>query len=206
MPALASTSTVTTGAGRGPAGTLARLERAPAARARRASTRHSGAALPLVRASHPRADLTIISGPTRSRNLRTGGRCASPGDHAPLAVTTILAELGMTPETLAAAGSLHDVVEDTDYPLAEIEREFGPDVAHMVNGVTKLDKVKLGEAAAQAETLRKMVVAMAGDIRVLVIKLADRLHNARTGNTSVRRRRRPTKPSTSIAPLAHRLG
>ncbi|NUV65115.1 HD domain-containing protein, partial [Streptomyces sp. CAI-85] len=96
----------------------------------------------------------------------------------PLAVTTILAELGMDPATLMA-GLLHDTVEDTEYGLDDLRRDFGDVVALLVDGVTKLDKVKFGEAA-QAETVRKMVVAMAKDPRVLVIKLADRLHNMRT--------------------------
>ena len=84
----------------------------------------------------------------------------------------------MTPPTLAAA-LLHDTVEDTDYTLDQLRQDFGDEVAMLVDGVTKLDKVTYGDAA-QAETVRKMVVAMSKDIRVLVIKLADRLHNART--------------------------
>src|SRR5699024_5823280 len=96
----------------------------------------------------------------------------------PVAVATILAELGLTPPTLAAA-LLHDTVEDTDYSLEQLTAEYGEAIALLVDGVTKLDKVTYGEAA-QSETVRKMVVAMAKDIRVLMIKLADRLHNART--------------------------
>ena len=93
-------------------------------------------------------------------------------------MATILAELGMNHETLCAA-LLHDTIEDTAYTLDELRRDFGDDIAALVDGVTKLDKVKYGDAA-QAETVRKMVVAMSRDIRVLVIKLADRLHNMRT--------------------------
>ena len=96
----------------------------------------------------------------------------------PLAVATILAELGMNTETICAA-LLHDTVEDTAYTLNELRSEFGEDVAALVDGVTKLDKVKYGDSA-EAETVRKMVVAMSRDIRVLVIKLADRLDNMRT--------------------------
>jgi GTP pyrophosphokinase len=96
----------------------------------------------------------------------------------PLAVTTILAELGMTEATLCAS-LLHDTVEDTDYTLAQLTRDFGEEIALLVDGCTKLDKVKYGESA-KSETIRKMVVAMSRDIRVLVIKLADRLHNMRT--------------------------
>ena len=96
----------------------------------------------------------------------------------PVAVATILADLGLSSETLAAA-LLHDTVEDTGYSIEKLEQDFGADVARLVDGVTKLDKVKYGEASA-AETVRKMVVAMARDIRVLLVKLADRLHNMRT--------------------------
>jgi GTP diphosphokinase / guanosine-3',5'-bis(diphosphate) 3'-diphosphatase len=124
----------------------------------------------------------------------------------PLAVTTILAELGMTPPTLAAA-LLHDTVEDTAYGLDELRRDFGDEIAMLVDGVTKLDKVTYGEAA-QAETVRKMVIAMARDIRVLVIKLADRLHNARTWRyVSPESAKRKANETLEIyAPLAHRLG
>lgn len=124
----------------------------------------------------------------------------------PLAVTTILAELGMDPATLMA-GLLHDTVEDTDYSLDALRRDFGDQVALLVDGVTKLDKVKFGEAA-QAETVRKMVVAMAKDPRVLVIKLADRLHNMRTMRY-LKREKQEKKARETLeiyAPLAHRLG
>ncbi|THA27328.1 bifunctional (p)ppGpp synthetase/guanosine-3',5'-bis(diphosphate) 3'-pyrophosphohydrolase [Streptomyces sp. RKND-216] len=124
----------------------------------------------------------------------------------PLAVTTILAELGMDPATLMA-GLLHDTVEDTEYGLDTLRRDFGDSVALLVDGVTKLDKVKFGEAA-QAETVRKMVVAMARDPRVLVIKLADRLHNMRTMRY-LRREKQEQKARETLeiyAPLAHRLG
>ncbi|MFI9646879.1 RelA/SpoT family protein [Streptomyces sp. NPDC052040] len=124
----------------------------------------------------------------------------------PLAVTTILAELGMDPATLMA-GLLHDTVEDTEYGLDQLRRDFGDTVALLVDGVTKLDKVKFGEAA-QAETVRKMVVAMAKDPRVLVIKLADRLHNMRTMRY-LKREKQEKKARETLeiyAPLAHRLG
>jgi GTP diphosphokinase / guanosine-3',5'-bis(diphosphate) 3'-diphosphatase len=124
----------------------------------------------------------------------------------PLAVTTILAELGMDPATLMA-GLLHDTVEDTEYGLETLRKDFGDQVALLVDGVTKLDKVKFGEAA-QAETVRKMVVAMAKDPRVLVIKLADRLHNMRTMRYLKREKQeRKARETLEIyAPLAHRLG
>ena len=165
--------------------------------------------LALVRANHPRADLSIIEQAYdiaefahRDQKRKSG----EPYITHPLAVASILAGLGMPPDTLAAA-LLHDVVEDTDYPLEDIRRQFGKGVAGMVDGVTKLDKVKFGDAAVK-ETLRKMVIAMAGDIRVLVIKLADRLHNARTWQyvPPESAQRKAAETLDIYAPLAHRLG
>src|SRR5450759_2185962 len=165
--------------------------------------------LSTVRSAHPKADLSIIerayavAEKAHRGQLRKSG---APYITHPLAVTSILAELGMTPDTLAAA-LLHDTVEDTPYSLDSLTRDFGAEIAMLVDGVTKLDKVTYGEAA-QAETVRKMVVAMARDIRVLVIKLADRLHNARTwryvSEESAQRKARETLEI--YAPLAHRLG
>jgi GTP pyrophosphokinase len=124
----------------------------------------------------------------------------------PLAVSQILADLGMGP-TVVAAGLLHDTVEDTDYTLEECRDEFGETVAGLVDGVTKLSKMEYGDSA-QAETIRKMVVAMSRDVRVLVVKLADRVHNARTWryvkSTSAQRKARETLDV--YAPLANRLG
>src|SRR5689334_903829 len=162
-----------------------------------------------VRATHPKADLTVIERAYAVAEKAHAGQMRKSGDPYithPLAVTTILAELGMTPATLAAA-LLHDTVEDTPYSLADLTRDFGDEVAMLVDGVTKLDKVTYGDAA-QAETVRKMVVAMARDIRVLVIKLADRLHNARTWRyVSVESAQRKARETLEIyAPLAHRLG
>ncbi len=134
-----------------------------------------------VKATHPKGDLTLIERAYAVAERAHRGQTRKSGDAYithPLAVATILAELGMTPSTIAAA-LLHDTVEDTTYSLEELRRDFGDEIAMLVDGVTKLDKVTYGDAA-QAETVRKMVVAMARDIRVLVIKLADRLHNART--------------------------
>ena len=124
----------------------------------------------------------------------------------PVAVAEILADLGMDFSTIVAA-LLHDTVEDTEYHLDQLERDFGKEVAQLVDGVTKLDKLTYGPTA-EAETLRKMVVAMSRDIRVLVIKLADRLHNARTwkyvsGESAARKAR---ETLDIYAPLAHRLG
>ncbi len=162
-----------------------------------------------VRTTHPKADITVIERAYTAAERAHEGQMRKSGDAYithPLAVATILAELGMTPPTIAAA-LLHDTVEDTAYDLAQLERDFGAEIAALVDGVTKLDKVNYG-AAAQAETVRKMVVAMARDIRVLVIKLADRLHNARTWRyVSRESAQRKAKETLEIyAPLAHRLG
>ncbi|WP_066886301.1 RelA/SpoT family protein [Carbonactinospora thermoautotrophica] len=163
----------------------------------------------IVRNTHPRADLREIERAYEVAEYYHRGQKRKSGDPYithPLAVTTILAELGMTPPTLVAA-LLHDTVEDTEYTLEQLRRDFGDEVAMLVDGVTKLDKVKYGESA-QAETVRKMVVAMAKDIRVLVIKLADRLHNARTWKyVSKQSAERKARETLEIyAPLAHRLG
>lgn len=124
----------------------------------------------------------------------------------PVAVAEILVEFGLDPSTIAAA-LLHDTVEDTSYSSEKLRVEFGDEVANLVDGVTKLDRLTYGPTA-EAETVRKMVVAMAKDIRVLVIKLADRLHNARTWQfvdpESSARKARETLDI--YAPLAHRLG
>jgi GTP pyrophosphokinase len=124
----------------------------------------------------------------------------------PVAVAGILAELGLDKATIIAA-LLHDTVEDTPYNLTQLKNDFGDEVSSLVDGVTKLDKLTYGENA-EAETVRKMVVAMSRDIRVLVVKLADRLHNARTWEfvapESAQRKARET--IDIYAPLAHRLG
>ena len=162
-----------------------------------------------VRATHPKVDVRAIERAYEVAARAHAGQVRRSGDPFithPLAVATILAELGMNSETLCAA-LLHDTVEDTSYTLAELRRGFGNDVANLVDGVTKLDKVKYGEAA-EAETVRKMVVAMSRDIRVLVIKLADRLHNMRTLRYLPREKqeRKSREVLEIFAPLAHRLG
>jgi GTP pyrophosphokinase len=163
----------------------------------------------VVRATHPKADLGMIERAYRTAERYHTGQLRKSGDAYithPLAVATILAELGMTAPTLCAA-LLHDTVEDTDYTIEQLTKEFTEEIAMLVDGVTKLDKVKYGESA-QAETIRKMVVAMAKDIRVLVIKLADRLHNMRTlGFLRQEKQERIARETLEIyAPLAHRLG
>jgi GTP pyrophosphokinase len=162
-----------------------------------------------IRATHPKADIRTVERAYevaaywhRDQKRKSG----DPYITHPLAVATILAELGMNTETICAA-LLHDTVEDTPYTLVELRGEFGEDIAALVDGVTKLDKVKYGESA-EAETVRKMVVAMSRDIRVLVIKLADRLHNMRTLRYLPRdKQERKARETLEIfAPLAHRLG
>jgi GTP pyrophosphokinase len=126
----------------------------------------------------------------------------------PLAVAQILADLGLDTTTLEAA-LLHDTVEDTDVSVADLETEFGPEVSRIVDGLTKLDALSFrSREHEQAENVRKMIVAMAGDIRVLLIKLADRLHNVRTLSAlpKDKQRRIATATLEIYAPLAHRLG
>jgi guanosine-3',5'-bis(diphosphate) 3'-pyrophosphohydrolase len=162
-----------------------------------------------VRSTHPKADVRLIERAyeTAAHWHRDQKRLSGdPYITHPLAVATILAELGMNTETICAA-LLHDTVEDTPYTLTELRGEFGDDIAVLVDGVTKLDKVKYGESA-EAETVRKMIVAMSRDIRVLVIKLADRLHNMRTLRYLPREKqeRKAREVLEIYAPLAHRLG
>ena len=162
-----------------------------------------------VRSTHPKADIRLIERAYDVAARQHAGQSRKSGDPYithPLAVATILAELGMNHETLCAA-LLHDTIEDTPYTLTELRADFGEDIAALVDGVTKLDKVKYGDAA-QAETVRKMVVAMSRDIRVLVIKLADRLHNMRTLRylPRAKQEQKSREVLEIFAPLAHRLG
>ncbi|MGH3835928.1 MAG: RelA/SpoT family protein, partial [Pseudonocardiaceae bacterium] len=158
---------------------------------------------------HPNADLALLQRAydvAEDKHSQQQRKSGDPYITHPLAVSTILAELGMDTTTLVAA-LLHDTVEDTDYALSHLTQDFGDEVAHLVDGVTKLDKVELG-AAAEAETIRKMVIAMARDPRVLVIKLADRLHNMRTMRflPPEQQARKAKETLEVLAPLAHRLG
>ncbi|OYO24312.1 bifunctional (p)ppGpp synthetase/guanosine-3',5'-bis(diphosphate) 3'-pyrophosphohydrolase [Enemella dayhoffiae] len=163
----------------------------------------------VIRANHPKADTAVVERAYRTAEHYHRGQLRKSGDPYithPLAVATILAELGMTETTLCAA-LLHDTVEDTSYTIEQLTADFGQEVAVMVDGVTKLDKIAYGDSA-QAETIRKMVIAMARDIRVVVIKLADRLHNMRTLHfLRPDKQTRIARDTLDIfAPLAHRLG
>ncbi|MDQ1636332.1 MAG: diphosphokinase / guanosine-3,5-bis(diphosphate) 3-diphosphatase, partial [Frankiaceae bacterium] len=175
---------------------------------------------PLLRAlrvNHPKADIGPVLKAYEIAERAHEGQMRRSGDPYithPLAVAGILADLGMDVPTLAAA-LLHDTVEDTTVDIAGIERDFGELVAIIVDGVTKLDKIKTGGAAdaeaaaaraAQSETIRKMVIAMARDPRVLVVKLADRLHNMRTLRfMPVHKQEKKARETLELfAPLAHR--
>lgn len=168
--------------------------------------------LPIMQACrnhHPDEDLGILERAYRRAVIQHSSQRRKSGEPYiihPLAVAQILADLGMGP-LVVAAGLLHDTVEDTDYTLDECRAEFGDTVTGLVDGVTKLSKMEYGDSA-QAETIRKMVVAMSRDVRVLVVKLSDRVHNARTWryvkSSSAQKKARETLDV--YAPLANRLG
>ena len=158
---------------------------------------------------HPQANIAEIERAFLVAENAHKGQLRKSGEEYithPVAVTQILAELGLN-ETTLIASLLHDTVEDTPYSLDQLRTDFGDEIANLVDGVTKLDKLTYGPTA-EAETVRKMVIAMSRDIRVLVIKLADRLHNARTwGFVSSESASRKARETLDIyAPLAHRLG
>jgi guanosine-3',5'-bis(diphosphate) 3'-pyrophosphohydrolase len=164
-----------------------------------------------IKSESPKADLKEIQRAyVFAENSHRGQKRVSGEDFIehPLGVAVVLADLGMDTTTLVAS-LLHDVVEDTDLTLDRIEQEFGPEVALIVDGLTKLDRITFRtKEAEQAENVRKMIVAMAKDIRVLLIKLADRLHNMRTlGSLSTdKQKAKATETMEIYAPLAHRLG
>ena len=164
-----------------------------------------------VKGYNPKADLKEIERAYRFAAEHHEGQKRLSGEdfiEHPLAVAQILADLGLDTTTLEAA-LLHDTVEDTDVSVAELESEFGPEVSRIVDGLTKLDELSFrSREHEQAENVRKMIVAMAGDIRVLLIKLADRLHNMRTLSAlpKDKQRRIATATLEIYAPLAHRLG
>ena len=164
-----------------------------------------------VGAYNPKADVKEVQRAYEFAAESHRGQVRKSGEpfiRHPLEVAHILADLGMDTATLVAA-LLHDVVEDTDLSLEVIEREFGDEVARLVDGVTKLDKIRYrSREQEQAENVRKMVIAMARDIRVLIVKLADRLHNMRTLEALSRPKQeeKATETLEIYAPLAHRLG
>lgn len=162
-----------------------------------------------LREHHPHSNFSEIERAFEAARTAHTGQVRKSGEEYithPVAVTQILVDLGLDQETVIAS-LLHDTVEDTPYSLDQLRSDFGDHIAALVDGVTKLDKLAYGPTA-EAETVRKMVIAMSRDIRVLVIKLADRLHNARTwkfvSEESALRKARETLDI--YAPLAHRLG
>jgi GTP pyrophosphokinase len=164
-----------------------------------------------IKSESPRADLKEIQRAFAFADASHAGQKRISGEDFiahPLGVATILADLGMDTTTLVSA-LLHDVVEDTELTVEDIEKDFGPHVAEIVDGLTKLEKITFrSKEAEQAENVRKMFVAMAKDIRVLLIKLADRLHNMRTLGSmpEAKQRAKATETLEIYAPLAHRLG
>ncbi|MFE4872754.1 RelA/SpoT family protein [Streptomyces sp. NPDC056682] len=161
------------------------------------------------RAHHPDADLAVLHRAYVLAETSHRGQFRKSGEPYithPLAVTLILAELGAETTTLTAS-LLHDTVEDTEVTLDQVRAEFGEEVTYLVDGVTKLEKVDYG-AAAEPETFRKMLVATGDDVRVMSIKLADRLHNMRTlGVMRPEKQARIAKVTRDVLiPLAERLG
>ncbi len=160
---------------------------------------------------HPKAPIDrIVRAYALAAEAHTGQarKSGEPYVTHPVAVAKVCAELGLDDVTIVAA-LLHDAVEDTKVTLEEIERSFGDDVARIVDGVTKLDRIKFdSKEAQQAATVRKMLVAMAKDLRVLIIKLSDRLHNMRTiaAMPAFKQHRTAQETLDIYAPLAHRLG
>ncbi|MFD3871541.1 RelA/SpoT family protein [Streptomyces sp. NPDC058623] len=161
------------------------------------------------RAHHPDADLSLLRRAYLLAETSHRGQMRKSGEPYithPLAVTLILAELGAETTTLTAS-LLHDTVEDTDVTLDQVREEFGAEVCFIVDGVTKVEKIDYG-AAAEPETFRKMLVATGNDVRVMSIKLADRLHNMRTlGVMRPEKQERIAKVTRDVLiPLAERLG
>ena len=167
--------------------------------------------LTAYRRRHPKASVTMINRAYETAKEAHRHQSRSSGEsyiNHPLAVARIVADLGLDEISLAAA-LLHDAVEDTEITLADVESGFGAEVAQIVDGVTKLERIQFdSKEAQQAATMRKMLVAMARDLRVLIIKLADRLHNMRTiAAMAPEKQQRIAHETLEIyAPLAHRLG
>jgi len=181
---------------------------------RRSSAPASVELAPLLatfRQHHPKKSTVLIAQAYELAAAAHEGQTRKSGEpyiHHPLSVARIVADLGLDDVTVAAA-LLHDSVEDTGVTLEQVARQFGDEVAAIVDGVTKLDRVQFdSKAAQQAASMRKMLVAMAKDLRVLMIKLADRLHNMRTlGAMPPEKQTRIARETIDVyAPLAHRLG
>ncbi len=180
---------------------------------RSAPTRHSDLAplLDAYRSRRPRARLENITAAYELAADAHSEQSRSSGEkyiNHPLAVARIVVAMGLDEESVVAA-LIHDVVEDTNVSLAEVEQRFGADVAMLVDGVTKIDRISFdSKEEQQAATMRKMLVAMARDTRVLLIKLADRLHNMRTiaGVSAEKQAKKAAETLDIYAPLANRLG
>jgi GTP pyrophosphokinase len=164
-----------------------------------------------VRERYPLADLTVLDRAYRFAEQAHAGQLRADGERYvthPLATAKVLADIGLDPVAVTAA-IVHDIPEDTEFSLADIEDRFGPEVAHLVDGVTKLSKFSSHtHEERQAENIRKMFLAMAEDLRVVLIKLADRLHNMQTiGSLPIEKQQRIARQTLEIyAPLAERLG
>ena len=167
--------------------------------------------LTTYRRRHPKAPVAMINRAYETAKQAHRHQLRSSGEsyiNHPLSVALIVADLGLD-EISVAAALLHDAVEDTEITLADVEKSFGSEVAQIVDGVTKLERLQFdSKEAQQAATMRKMLVAMARDLRVLIIKLADRLHNMRTiaAMPSEKQQRIAHETLEIYAPLAHRLG
>ena len=167
--------------------------------------------LTAYRSRHPKASVSLVNRAYESARVAHISQMRSSGEayiNHPIAVARIVADIGLDDVSLAAA-LLHDAVEDTEITLDDVRRDFGDDVANLVDGVTKLERLQFdSREAQQAATMRKMLVAMARDMRVLIIKLADRLHNMRTlAGVPLEKQQRIAQETLDIyAPLANRLG
>ena len=167
--------------------------------------------LAIFREARPKDDTTPIEKAYQLAEKYHRGQLRASGEpyiFHPLAVAGILAGMRMDVVSVVT-GLLHDIVEDTSVTSAEVQKLFGDEVARCVDGVTKLSKIESSSAEdRQAESYRKMLLAMVNDIRVIIVKLADRLHNMRTlGALSPERRERISRETLEIyAPIAHRLG
>jgi GTP diphosphokinase / guanosine-3',5'-bis(diphosphate) 3'-diphosphatase len=184
----------------------------PGARTEDAARRKIAELIENTKTARPTTDTDLLMRAYAFAQEKHEGQFRNTGEpyiEHPIAVSGILAELGMDDPTIAA-GLLHDVPEDCDVSYEEMVRHFGAEVAQLVDGVTKLRKIDFNDKQEkQAENLRKLFLAMAGDVRVIIVKLADRLHNMRTieGHKDPKKREEVAKETLQIfAPIAHRLG